>query len=441
MDQELFTRKNVCPVETHQILAKIAKIINNNPNVSESEVVETLTKNSSTDEFESCETSKIVRAYYRLTPVVLDSDKIPTGAGKHWPIGERLAEPKFGDLTRRYEGEANLKLLVDHFHICHSGGGGIGCGSGPVFSKHLKEIKSEVAAITASVFLAEKSEEMGAPNTCSAIGRHFEACDAILLYDLNYLSTWNERNGPAVPQNNSADQFWLEDYGAAEMMLMLASTNSRVFAQATKNFEGADFASFCKGGLGTVGSLIAPCYAEYPVSVLEDLDMKVLVNDLFNNRSFVEYSRDIKHPISRVGLFCVFPAKFANPKSAKTDVLGQLGKNWIKDVLPNIEQGTNDYAEREDNREQGKNQDSETSTNKVVKEFLYSDCGFDRIKMLGLLVNPYMPRLIELRDDFRRTIKEWEERPKKNVKLDFLKDYQRGRRLYEECLDAVYPNM
>jgi hypothetical protein len=430
VDQELFTRKDAFPELVHKTVDRLNKVRTSNPRASTREAAEALSRDSSS-EFGGFE-YRVARVYDLLGPQVLDTDKTPTGAGKHWPIGERLAEAKFNEFVTRYGGERNLKVLVDHFHICHSGGGGIGCGSGPVYSTHLKKIKSEVAALTASVFLPEKCEEMGAPNTCSAIGRHFESCDGIVLFDLS-CSSWTDSKGPAEPNNTIPDQFWLEDYGAGEMMLMLASSNSRVFRRATKNFEGADFAAFCKGGLGTVCSLIAPCYAEYSTVVLEDLDFKVLVKDLFNRRSFVEYSKDVSRPITRVGLFCVFPSKFQS-----AGIRNQLRDNWFKEILPNVVLPQSDASDNEVDDHNGENED--LATKSVVTQFHFSDDIVDRVKMLGFLVNPYMPRLFDLRDEFSRKIKAWKAQPIGTIRQDFLKDYQRGFQLYDSCLEKIYRN-
>jgi hypothetical protein len=341
----------------------------------------------------------------------LDPQASGSGAGKNWPTGQRLAKSKFPDIEERFQTEISLS---DHFHISHSGGGGIGCGSGPVFSSGLHMINQKLpqnrrASITSSVFLPDVVGEpaIAVPNTCSTIGFHSRCCDGVFLFDISYASKWVEHNGPLLPPENCRDQYWVIDYAAAEIQLMLASLNERVHLRASKNFEGSDLASFCRGSLGTSCSLIVPCYAEYPTSVLDDLDIKVIVDDLLMRRALAQYSID--EPIQRLALFCIFPARYATETTEKQ----ASQKSLIKEIMPSV-------------------------TDPWPFFRYYSRDLYDRIKILGLVVNPYIPRLFEMLDEFKSIYEKWNKTDSLNTE-DLLK-YKNGYESYSSFLKNVYDN-
>ena len=346
---------------------------------------------------------RLLRAYN------LDPSASGSGAGKIWPTGQRLAKSKFPD----FEEQSRVEISTsDCFHISHSGGGGIGCGSGPVLSGGLQAINQRLpqnrrASITASVFLpdVDGEPEIAVPNTCSAIGFHSGSCDGIFLFDISHAHRWMEHNGPLLPPENYREEYWVVDYAAAEIQLMLASLNERVLLKADKNFEGSDLKAFCRGVLGTSCSLVIPCYAEYPTSVLDDLDMKVIVKDLLTRRALTEYSQD--RPIQRLALFCIFPARYS------TEIIGKQEnqRSLIKEVMPNVSDPWPFFH-------------------------YYSREVYDRIKMLGLIVNPHIPRLLEMRDKFRSTYEEWNKGDRINT--ENLLMYKNGYELYSSFLRNVY---
>jgi hypothetical protein len=351
--------------------------------------------------------TKITDVKNRLLRVMnLDPNAATTGVGKIWPRGETVAEAKFKEFAESasfYQKEIGLS---DHLHISHSGGGGIGCGSGPVFSRGFHEInKSNYAnrrkAVTASIFLPREYREPleAVPNTCSTIGNHSESCNAIFLFDPTCARKWQQYSGSLIPENDG-DDYWVVDFSAAEMQLVLASLNNRVYMKSEKNFEGADLITFSKNTMGGGCSLIAPCYAEYPVSILDNLKFKVLVKDLFTRRALMEYSPNA--PAQRVGLFCIFPARFAN---AQLNL--QMEKGWMKEIMPSVIDPDWTF-------------------------FYYSNDLSDKIKMLGLIVNPHMPRLHHMLAEFKDQLNKWE--ANKTLESQDFKRYKESCNVYENYL-------
>jgi hypothetical protein len=335
------------------------------------------------------------------------------GVGMLWPRIVNAASTKFEVFIKSPLHERAIDQS-EHFHICHSGGGGTGCGTGPVFSKNLRALNKDRTAdqqiyVTASVVLPnkDKTEPLRVPNTCSTIGFHAKSCDGIFVYDLGFNEKESVKNGPILPES-FAEQHWLTDYAIAETHLMLTSLNQKTNAiLADKDFEGADLGTLCKG-VGSTCSLIAPCYAEYSTDLLSELSFEVLVRDLITNRSTIQYSQD--KPITRLILFCVFPSSFTNElnkirKSIKSDL--------AKDLLPKM--------------------------NEDAPILFYLNTSLEArkcIKMLALVVNPYMPRLFEMKNEFSKTLEGW--RNQEGVR--YLADYQKGFDAYDSYLAKIYGN-
>jgi hypothetical protein len=315
-----------------------------------------------------------------LSTYILDVDDPAVGAGKRWTIGEFYAQKAFPFISSRFNGDI---IVSDHFHISHSGGGGIGCGSGPVFGEGFREQQSKskrrasLRAITSSIFLPKNQGEpaQAIPNTCSTIGNHSKWCDGIFIYDSLAAVNWEKYNGVVLPYKTS-NQYWLVDYVAAEVQLMLSALNDRICKRAGKNFEGADLTSFTRGPFAGPCGLIVPCYAEYKTSLLKDLSLKVLIKDCLTRRPLVTYLD--QKPIERVGLFIMYPTNFTLEEEKR---LNAQAENWRTELMPNIKE---DWT------------------------FFYSSFGLvDRVKIMALLVNPCIPRLFEMQNTCIETLTDW----------------------------------
>ncbi len=344
---------------------------------------------------------------------LISSERISIGVGQgvgmQWPKIVNAASNKFEAISKDYELPFEAS---EHFHICHSGGGGTGCGTGPVFSKNLKLLNkkndiNEQIYITASIVLPniDNEENLRVPNACSTIGFHSLSCDGILIYDLGHSKRVLQKNGPILPIDLK-EQYWFADYSLAESHLMLTSLNKRTHAiLADKDFEGADLGTLCRG-LGSTCSLIAPCYAEYPADLLRDLSFEVLIRDLIVNRSAVEYSFD--KSVTRLIIFCVFPSSF---KDEMNKIRESVDPELIKGILPKI-------------------REEEKMLYYVNSNLETKKC----IKMFALIVNPYMPRLFEMKNEFSQTLQDL----KNQQGSKYVSDYQEGFELYNSHLEKVY---
>lgn len=333
-----------------------------------------------------------------------ESDMPGFGVGKKMPIGQAVAQSAFPAMYDRIKAEI---ISSDHIHISHSGGGGIGCGSGPVFSEEFQKLqkndRSKRFAVTASVFLPRLMGEpvQAIPNTCSTIGLHSKWCDGIFLYDVNNTENWEKSNGPIAPEK-SAGHFWLVDYALAEVQLTLASLNERVYEKAGKNIEGSDLISFCRGPVGGPCGIIVPCYAEYEVKLLKDLSVRVLIKDLLTNRSLISYSQD--KAIERVGLFVIYPSSLT--KNVQ-NMIEEQADVCLTELMPNIKD---------------KNEEDNWA-------FCYSNSsGTDRIKMLALLVNPCVNSMVTMHISCLKKLVSWG---------NFLKENIHDVRTYEETKKTI----
>jgi hypothetical protein len=346
-----------------------------------------------------------------------------SGVGMLWP---NIVDPASIFFDEKFKKDEKLAILFsnsEHFHICHSGGGGTGCGSGPVFSEKLRQFNEEANEttqyITASIVLPEAKEEfLRVPNACSTIGLHSKYCNGIFIYDLSHDQQVWQKNGPILPTNHIGT-YWFTDYAIAEADLMLTSLNDEtntVFQE--KIYEAADLGTLCIGPRGAC-SLIAPCYAEYSADLLKDLSLEVLIRDLITNRSAVEFALD--KPLTRLIIFCVLPAPtFTNDLNGIIEKTKSKLPELLKEILPEMEEEGVIYF----------------YLNKNLERILPNNVGrrpekIKSLKMLALIINPFMPRLYEMENEFEEKLKGWNIGEHKDA-------YEKAFVVYKSCLKKIY---
>jgi hypothetical protein len=346
-------------------------------------------KNNNNDFENSSQTNKDNDPYYkgklidqRLLTYILEPESFSAGVGKNWPTAKRMAEDAWNCFSKRCEEEI---IFSDHIHLCHSGGGGTGCGASPVFSKKIKQLQinsNHKRAITASVFLPDSSymePERAVPNTCSTIGNHSTSCDGIFLYDVSKKVNLDSLSKDVKETRaHWPDKFDAINYAATEVQLMLTSFNNRICTNADIDFEGSDLITLCHDFESISNcALICPCVSEYDTKLLKENNLKGLVKDLLTNNAMVDYCQD--HFIEKIVLFIRLPVNLNHDLTQEAQ-FNQI-QGWKEEIIPSA-----DVA------------DIFFSTSKRP---------FGKIKMIALLINPVLPRLYEMQNQCLERIVNW----------------------------------
>lgn len=287
---------------------------------------------------------KVKPVYFRMV------HRTARGFGGYWVAAKLNAERKIGEYYNQFS-ERLLAGDYSCFVTMNSGGGGTGCGAAPVFAKKIRDSISEkresphsLDLFLAVLVLPHEHEDWRGANAFSCLLRDRNVVDGILLVDNGHLM---ERGLGLKVINRRVISMWdtLTEGG-----------------ESTKELEPADLIRLGCGKPDFNAGIIVPCYGEYEPQILQSgislkgLLMRTLVEGGFAD---IDFTKSFRSTVIVVTL----------PEMSKDDlttIQGEL-EEYIKDFFPWKEE-----------------------TSVVCKR------KGEKIRVVILVADPYIPRLEEL---------------------------------------------
>lgn len=296
----------------------------------------------------------------------------------------------------------------DWYSVFHSGGGGTGCGMGPVFLENIytqfrvaTDVPSEGLYTASLVLPNEYWEGWREANSATAIGRHSRIAHGIIVADNlqgdGLVEKALARNAPIETE----DPRELINRRLAEVWISLHMANMPENNPEPKVYEAADYKRFFLND--NCAGILVPCFCEYFVSdfVRGGINLKGAVFDTIKNHQLMKFDlRSFENMIVIVTL-----------PSGPSGLAGQ--------VVKNIE----DYGEIADmlQRMYGGN-----FAPPVI--YTYSKSLVDTIKITALVKDPYIPRFSDLYQKLELIVENPTEMTKTINKM-FPKDFDRSKKI------------
>ncbi len=327
------------------------------------------------------------------------------GVGGLWFHSKEIAEEAWD----RFHGSFKYYLQEKEWYsVFHSGGGGTGCGAGPVFMEKIHEhFGKEKTALsedlyTASIVLPnEHWQDWREANSATAIGRHSRVAHGIIIADNLQAETLVEKAALSNAFIEAFDPRDLINRRLAEVWISLQMTNMTQNEPEPKLYEAADYRRLFLSD-SSAGMLI-PCFREYALTdfVKGGINLKGAIFNTMKNHQLASIElKDFENVI----VIVTFPSK-------KTTGLPGY-------VLKNMET----YGEVADmlKRMYGEHLNPE-----VI--YTYSDSLMNSVKITVLVKDPYVPRFSNLHNKLETIIKNQSEMTKTINKM-FPRRFDRARK-------------
>jgi hypothetical protein len=291
------------------------------------------------------------------------------GVGGLWFHSKEIAEEAWDFFHTAFEYHLDS---IDWYSIFHSGGGGTGCGAGPVFLEKIhehfgKEDKLFEELFTATIVLPnEHWQAWREANSAATIGRHSRTAHGIFIADNLHAETLVER---AVLSNDHIEAYDPRDLinkRLAQVWISLQMTNITENEPEPKVYEAADYRRLFLND--NWAGILIPCFHEYALTdfVKGGLNLRGAVFDTMKNHQLT--ATELKD-FENVIVIVTFPSK------GTTGIAGH--------VIENMET----YG---DVAEMLKKMYGEDLGPEVI--FAYSESLKDSVKIAVLLKDPYVPR-------------------------------------------------
>jgi hypothetical protein len=327
------------------------------------------------------------------------------GVGGLWFHSKEIAEEAWVSFHKVFEYHLEN---IDWYSVFHSGGGGTGCGAGPVFLKKIHEqFKREKTMPSEDLYTAtivlpnEHWQSWREANSATAIGRHARIAHGILLADNLHAETLVEK---AVMRNDHIEAYDPRDLinkRLAQVWISLQMTNMTENEPEPKVYEAADYRRLFLND--TCAGILIPCFHEYPLTdfVKGGLNLRGAVFDTMKNHQLT--ATELKD-FENVIIIVAFPSKsttgIANHVIRNMETYGEVAE-MLKEMY-------------------GEHLDPE-----VI--FTYSESIKESVKITVLLKDPYIPRFTLLYKRLEELIENPTEM-KKTISKMFPRNFDRSRK-------------
>ena len=282
----------------------------------------------------------------------------PRGFGGWWIAAKRDTEEKIDEYYNQFKDSLGARFSC--FVTVNGGGGGTGCGAAPTFAKKVqdavlekKESKHSLDLFLAMLILPYRNEEIWrSANAFSCLMRYGNVVDGVLLVD-----------------NDRFTDLKKEEINRKVVGMWDTLTES---GESTKEWESSDLKRILpRGEIDFNAGIIVPCYEEYEPQILQSgINLKGLVLRTLVEGSFAEmdFTKDFRDTFLMVTL----------PESLNEFDLGETKEDLAEYTKKNFPL---------------KKKPSVVCKRKGKK-----------IKVVILVVDPYIPRLEELYVLFRNYV-------------------------------------
>jgi hypothetical protein len=328
------------------------------------------------------------------------------GVGGLWFHSKEIAEEAWASFSGTFSYHLGEK---EWYNIFHSGGGGTGCGAGPVFLKKIQEHfgrgKSTLSEDLYTATLVLPNEHWQAwreANSATAIGRHSKVAHGIIIADNLQGEALVEKAGRSNNYLEVQDPRSLINRRLAEVWISLQMTNMTENEPEPKVYEAADYRRLFLND--EYAGVLIPCFCEYALTdfVRGGLNLKGAVFNTMRNHQLTEIElKDFENLI----VIVTFPSK------STTGLAHHVLRNMepYGDIASMLENMYGEHLNPE-----------------VI--YTYSNSLAESVKITVLIKDPYIPRF----NNLHKRLKELVEDPPlmtKTISEMFPRDFDKTQRI------------
>ena len=232
------------------------------------------------------------------------------GVGGLWFQSKEIAEEIWENFLECFKYHISDK---EWCNVLHSGGGGTGCGAGPVFlDKICGHLRREKAVFSENLYTAtivlphEHWQPWREANSAATIGRHSRMAHGIIIADNLHAQNLVKRAAENNKYIETEDPRELINRRLAEVFVSLHMTNMPENKPITKIYEAADYRRLFSNE--NYAGVLVPCFHEFGLKdfVKGGLNLNGAVFDTMKNHQLAAFElRDFESVI----VIITFPAE------------------------------------------------------------------------------------------------------------------------------------
>lgn len=319
------------------------------------------------------------------------------GVGGLWFHSKAIAEEAWDSF---YETFKHHLIGNEWYSVFHSGGGGTGCGAGPVFLEKIyaqfrgEKLFSEDLYTATLVLPHENWQAWRKANSAAAIGRHAKIAHGIIIADNLQADNLVEK-APGDMYSGSYYPRDLINKRLAEIWISMQMTNMVENEPEPKVHEAADYRRLISND--SYAGVLVPCFNQYALTdfLRGDLNLKAAVFDTMKNHQLAAFELG---SFKNLVVVVTFPSEAAGLAGYIVESLESRAD--VEDMLIGMYGGHLDPS--------------------VI--FVHSESVVNSVKVTVLVKDPYIPRFLDFYKELKTIVENPDEMTKMISKM-FPKDF------------------